>query len=317
MTQKEFGSRLFVSEKTISSWENGISYPSLANLEQICKTFNIEFGELVDEQDTKSKTTLFIDILNIVLSFVFLLPFIGVDGYFAGSKALFFQFFHSLVTSESILLIILFVLLSLTSIMLILIPIFRKKRVNTVAITKVIVYTLTLCNVLCLAISLLGTKRNAAVCFVSLCVFLFFLFFIFQTLFFRKNFVKKLELPFYSLAFLSAYLNIYFTYSNFIIIFANTSSALIFFLVFAILVVFVVGMPTLGAASIGVFINKKTNIKTIFKVLILIALISVCLFIILFFEFSKIVDGKTEIYMLAPPTIFISLLFYTNQKMIN
>lgn len=47
LTQKELASRLGVSDRSISKWENGICMPDLSLFEPLCKELNISYNELL------------------------------------------------------------------------------------------------------------------------------------------------------------------------------------------------------------------------------------------------------------------------------
>lgn len=51
LTQKEFAERLFVSDKTVSKWERGISYPDITLISKICKELNITEHEFITACD--------------------------------------------------------------------------------------------------------------------------------------------------------------------------------------------------------------------------------------------------------------------------
>lgn len=47
LTQKELASRLGVSDRSISKWENGICMPDLSLFESLCKELNISYNDLL------------------------------------------------------------------------------------------------------------------------------------------------------------------------------------------------------------------------------------------------------------------------------
>ncbi|MBR3873250.1 MAG: helix-turn-helix domain-containing protein [Clostridia bacterium] len=47
MTQADLAQRLFVSDKTVSKWENGKGYPDISLLDPIAKLFGVSIAELV------------------------------------------------------------------------------------------------------------------------------------------------------------------------------------------------------------------------------------------------------------------------------
>lgn len=54
LTQKELAKKLNVSDKTISKWENGGSYPDLPILIELSKVLEIELKELLEEQQQEN-----------------------------------------------------------------------------------------------------------------------------------------------------------------------------------------------------------------------------------------------------------------------
>lgn len=97
MTQEDFARKIFVSRQAVSKWEQGKGTPSLANLEEISKTFHCSMDELLFKEDLfleskknsfKGKIifaftliTLLISIIAIVLCCIFL-P-LSSDEYYA------------------------------------------------------------------------------------------------------------------------------------------------------------------------------------------------------------------------------------------
>lgn len=66
LTQAKLGEMLFVSEKTISKWENGNGVPDTSTLPKLCEILDISINELlngerlsVDEYKTQAETKLF------------------------------------------------------------------------------------------------------------------------------------------------------------------------------------------------------------------------------------------------------------------
>lgn len=55
MTQKELAEKLNVSDKTISKWETGVSYPEITLLKTIAKVLEIDVNELLGVEDMKDK----------------------------------------------------------------------------------------------------------------------------------------------------------------------------------------------------------------------------------------------------------------------
>lgn len=46
LTQKEVAKRLKVSNKTVSSWENGVTYPNPKYIDAICNLYNVEYDHI-------------------------------------------------------------------------------------------------------------------------------------------------------------------------------------------------------------------------------------------------------------------------------
>lgn len=60
-TQKELGEKLGVTDKAVSKWENGRSFPDIILLEALCETFDISVSELlsgkkIEPEDYKRET---------------------------------------------------------------------------------------------------------------------------------------------------------------------------------------------------------------------------------------------------------------------
>lgn len=55
MTQKELAEKLNVSDKTISKWENGASYPEITLLNSIAKALDLSINELLGAEDLNTK----------------------------------------------------------------------------------------------------------------------------------------------------------------------------------------------------------------------------------------------------------------------
>ena len=75
LTQAELGDKLFVSDKTISSWESGRTYPDISMLIELCNTLNTNILFLIngmDNTDTELEIKVKVDkresdrILNII-----------------------------------------------------------------------------------------------------------------------------------------------------------------------------------------------------------------------------------------------------------
>ncbi|MBR2908876.1 MAG: helix-turn-helix transcriptional regulator [Clostridia bacterium] len=66
LTQAKLAEQLFVSEKTVSKWENGKGVPETDLLPKICEIFEIEINELlsgekIQKEDARQKETLILD----------------------------------------------------------------------------------------------------------------------------------------------------------------------------------------------------------------------------------------------------------------
>ena len=46
LTQKDLADLLHVSQNTISNWENGVSQPTIEQVEKICEVFNVSINTL-------------------------------------------------------------------------------------------------------------------------------------------------------------------------------------------------------------------------------------------------------------------------------
>ena len=51
MTQKELADKLYVSDKAVSKWERGVSYPDITLISDICKVLDISEKELIQSSD--------------------------------------------------------------------------------------------------------------------------------------------------------------------------------------------------------------------------------------------------------------------------
>ena len=54
-TQKELGEKLGVTDKAVSKWENGRSFPDITLLESLCETFDITVSELLSGKKIESE----------------------------------------------------------------------------------------------------------------------------------------------------------------------------------------------------------------------------------------------------------------------
>ena len=55
MSQKELAEKLDVSNKTISRWETGVSFPDIAYLNKMCEIFDVSLSKLIDGNNTENK----------------------------------------------------------------------------------------------------------------------------------------------------------------------------------------------------------------------------------------------------------------------
>ncbi|MBF0778048.1 XRE family transcriptional regulator [Streptococcus cuniculi] len=51
LSQDDLAQELFISRQTVSNWERGTTYPDIQNLMLLCKIFDIELHQLVQEGD--------------------------------------------------------------------------------------------------------------------------------------------------------------------------------------------------------------------------------------------------------------------------
>jgi transcriptional regulator with XRE-family HTH domain len=47
LSQKEAAKELNVSNKTISNWENGKSFPSAEKIDALCKLYNVSYDNII------------------------------------------------------------------------------------------------------------------------------------------------------------------------------------------------------------------------------------------------------------------------------
>lgn len=69
LKQSELGAKLHVTNKTISSWENGRTEPNIGMIEKMCSIFNCSKTDIIDGLNIDAKTVLTridhaIDMLN-------------------------------------------------------------------------------------------------------------------------------------------------------------------------------------------------------------------------------------------------------------
>lgn len=90
LTQSELSEYIFVSRSTIAKWENGYGFPSEANIETLCKYFDITENFLLDNEDKQQilnikkarKNNIIISIFGLIIPFLMLvLSFIKVYQY--------------------------------------------------------------------------------------------------------------------------------------------------------------------------------------------------------------------------------------------
>ena len=84
LTQKELADQLYISNKTISKWENGTSLPDIQATIDIAKYFNVSIDELltgesvlnatlVDKSNTNCSLLIFLNIFIMALNFIFVI----------------------------------------------------------------------------------------------------------------------------------------------------------------------------------------------------------------------------------------------------
>lgn len=62
LTQAKLAEKIFVSEKTISKWENGNGIPDTTSLLKLCDIFNLSLNELLSgERNKKQDDQLLLD----------------------------------------------------------------------------------------------------------------------------------------------------------------------------------------------------------------------------------------------------------------
>ena len=55
LTQDDFAEKLGVTRQTVSSWENGRSYPDIENIVKISEIFNISLDDMLKEYQSHKK----------------------------------------------------------------------------------------------------------------------------------------------------------------------------------------------------------------------------------------------------------------------
>lgn len=69
LTQKELASRLGVTDRSISKWENGICMPDLSLFEPLCKELNISYNELLSGEKIENINTVQEDNLESIIQY--------------------------------------------------------------------------------------------------------------------------------------------------------------------------------------------------------------------------------------------------------
>ncbi len=47
LSQKKVAKTLNISNKTISSWENGLTFPSAKHITMLCKLYNVTYDDII------------------------------------------------------------------------------------------------------------------------------------------------------------------------------------------------------------------------------------------------------------------------------
>ena len=55
ITQKELGDKLFVTDKAVSKWERGVSFPDITILEKLAKELDVDISEILCGEKGKNK----------------------------------------------------------------------------------------------------------------------------------------------------------------------------------------------------------------------------------------------------------------------
>lgn len=61
MTQKEMADKLGITDKAVSKWERGLSYPDISMLEPIAKLFDVSVMELLQGQRIENETVISVE----------------------------------------------------------------------------------------------------------------------------------------------------------------------------------------------------------------------------------------------------------------
>lgn len=74
LTQAEFAKKYGVTYQAVSKWENGINFPDIVLLKQICKDYNVSLDEIFEGENAKNKGTnrvLLVMIIILIIVFAF------------------------------------------------------------------------------------------------------------------------------------------------------------------------------------------------------------------------------------------------------
>ncbi len=73
MTQQELANKLNITDKAVSKWERGLSYPDITSISKLAKILNVDSKELIDlctnENPYKENQDILIDTILIVIPF--------------------------------------------------------------------------------------------------------------------------------------------------------------------------------------------------------------------------------------------------------
>lgn len=73
MTQQELANKLNITDKAVSKWERGLSYPDITSISKLAKILNVDSKELIDlctnENPYKENQDKLIDTILIVIPF--------------------------------------------------------------------------------------------------------------------------------------------------------------------------------------------------------------------------------------------------------
>ncbi len=82
LTQKDFADKYNVTYQAVSKWENGKNLPDITLLKQICNDYNINFSELVGEENKKKINKLYYIVPCIIIVAVTIILFINSNNTF-------------------------------------------------------------------------------------------------------------------------------------------------------------------------------------------------------------------------------------------